>query len=132
VDAYLSVARTHQARGDGHRGVKLLRPLLVPARESGWYEAISSVALGLSASSASDVGELLLREALRSAELGGVKPLEWQCHHALGEALRVGGRLDEAVMHTNRALQIRCALAGSLADPVFSRELLADQPPPAR
>jgi len=126
TDAYLSVARTMSARSEGNRASELLKPLLAPAQASGWYEAISSVSLALAASSAIDLVEPLLRQALESAQLGGLRPLERQTHRALAEALRVRGEEREADQHLRQASLISSELASSIDDPVVKKSFLTE------
>jgi len=128
ADAYLSVARTRRARSEGNRASELLKPLLAPAQASGWYEAISSVSLALAASSALEPAEPLLRQALESAQLGGLRPLEWQTHRALAEGLRVRGEEREADQHIRQASLISSEIAKSIDDPAIRESFLTETP----
>ncbi len=74
--AYVALARAHLAAGDPARALETVEPVLGPARESGWLEAVASVAL-VAAHARRLAGDeaaarALFAEALQAAETGGM------------------------------------------------------------
>lgn len=126
MDAYAQVARTLQAVGRRDRASELLTPLLHPARVSGWHEVASMVALRLAASREGAVAEALLCESLQSAQAGGLRPLEWQAHRALADALEHRGDQEQADGHRRTSLAIRREVAQSLDEPLLRQAYFDD------
>jgi len=133
VDAYDAVARTLCATGRADDAAKLLTPLLGPAREAGWHEVCSTIAVRLGASVGPDAALPLLQEALESARAGGCRPLEQEVHDALAGALGSLGDHEGAKAHAEASGRMALAISASIDDPDVRIHLLglrgAQRPP---